>query len=139
MENDQNHVWVSREEYDRLRQAQLAAPVYSANSIEMADGAKQPTPFNVLQVVAGAVLAMISFMFPPAILAFGVFVLVSIFDYYRAQKKYAVVNNKKSMNMLYLLLIILPLALFVLPSLAFAGFIVLMIFMCNFDDSCKGS
>lgn len=143
MENNQDHVWVSREEYDRLRQAQVqpqAAVIYSNNTIAMADGNKPASPVTVLQVIAGAVLALLSFVYPPAIAVFAIFAAISVFDYYRMRNARAQNRPKKSLTAVYLLLVIVPLALFVVPILAVIAFFVLMIGICGLQgDNCRGS
>lgn len=132
-------VWISKEEYERLRQAEAAQ-----TRAQMHASATQKGPIGRLLIAAVAISALvfISGFFNPTLApmaAFGLVMLVisaafSLNDYATAKKE-GMFRPHKTRNMI---LFILTLVVVALPVLAVVGMILLFVVMCGMQ-SCRGS
>lgn len=92
VDNQQNNVWIDRQEYERLRaletQPQPAPVVIASGSTAGNDMQPSDTPpkssASMLTILTG-VFAVISFIFPPAILVFLGLGIASLVKFFRGR------------------------------------------------------
>lgn len=88
MNNDENNVWVNREEYERLKtlatqQNVVATPIeesaQSPSFAPIASGTvvEKDPPSNAMLLITGA-LALFSFIYPPLLILFFVFGIITV-------------------------------------------------------------
>ncbi len=147
MDDQDPKVWISREEYDKLKKLEnnnngtffggednsgpslLAGPVLAQPAGHTAlPPTLSSSPFSVFQVVAGVIIALLAFVYPPAIFLFVIFGALSIYDYMKAQR-----GQRREHKKVYLALVLLPLVVIAAPTVFIIGMIAVYIVACSIN------
>lgn len=155
-EQQQDNVWISREEYERLRQAQQATvqapqpqqPVVYGQGYQAAD---EPPKVKPVQIALGAVLAVglflsltapfFKFISAPILIVMLIFAVMSLNDFRRAKggvngavqpsmNTVTTTNQQKGSGKYHALLVVL-LCILAAPVIFIGGIIILLIFAAH--------
>ncbi len=134
-------MWINREEYDRLKKLETdqnffgevpAARILTQEVVQ--DGAAgvlpklSTSPFSKLQVIVGLIIALLAFVYPPALFLMAVFGAMSIYDYMQARH-----GARRQHNKTYLAILLLPLLLVAMPTLFLVFFVALYFIQCSLN------
>ena len=155
-EQQEDNVWISREEYERLRQAQQAAvqsaqpqqPVMYGQGYQVAD---EPAKVKPTQIGIGVVLAvglflslttpLFGFISAPILVILLIFAVMSLNDFRQAKQgtndaaepsmnSSAIANQQRGSGKYHVLLVVL-LCILAAPVIFIGGIIILLIFAAH--------
>jgi hypothetical protein len=150
-EQQQDSVWISREEYERLRQAQQTVPAQPVIYGQTDYPVDEPAKVKPIQVAVGTVLAIglflsltvpfFKFISAPILLALLIFAAMSFNDFRRAKRQVngtaqssmdtvAIANQGKGSGKYHALLVVL-LCILAAPVVLIGGIIILLIFAAH--------
>jgi len=144
----QDNVWISREEYERLRvaasqpQPQLQQPNQTVNATQpqaVVQAFENPDKVSHQQVITGLVLGLMvilslsfsifRFFAIPAILIFLVFAILNIIDFVRAGKGLNGAATTSKRRHTYKILLIVGVSLLVVPVVSYMALILFFVLL----------
>jgi hypothetical protein len=136
-----DQVWISKEEYQRLQQAQMAAdhsPVATTKPAKLISGvqiAAAATAAVALIIGLVSQSSFFSFLIVPSLIVLVLMGAFTLRDYANSKKPNAVLKPHKARNGILLAIAIIVLAL---PVILPIGFVLLLMITCA-GGGCKGS